>query len=87
MTATIKRVDDYYIINMPASIFNNLNFKENEPVQVFEECGKIIIQKTENITLITDTPRKNIAELFEDYEDEYEPVLIDWGAPVGREIW
>ncbi|MCL1862248.1 MAG: AbrB/MazE/SpoVT family DNA-binding domain-containing protein [Defluviitaleaceae bacterium] len=87
MTATIKRVDDNYIVNMPASFFKNINFKENEHVQIIEEYGKIIIQKSENITLLTDTPRKNIAELFEGYEDEYESVLIDWGAPVGKEIW
>jgi len=30
---------------------------------------------------------KSIEELFAGYKGEYEPVEIDWGKPVGREIW
>ena len=38
-------------------------------------------------TLANDTTRPTISELFEEYDGEYEPVLIDWGVPVGKEIW
>lgn len=31
--------------------------------------------------------RKNIKELFADYHEEYTPVEIDWGKPVGEEVW
>ena len=31
--------------------------------------------------------RKNIKELFKDYDGNYEPTEIDWGEPVGDEIW
>ena len=87
MTATIQRVDGNYIVRFPASIINNINIKESEVVQVFEEYGRIIIQKSDMTTLVNDTTRTTINELFEDYEDEYEPVQIDWGVPVGKEIW
>ena len=43
------------------------------------ENGKIIIEKAEK--------RKNIKELFADYHGEYTPVEIDWGEPVGEEVW
>lgn len=28
----------------------------------------------------------NIRDLFKDWQGQYEPVEIDWGAPVGAEI-
>jgi len=87
MTATIQRVDDSFIIRLPASIIENIKIKENEDMQVFEEYGRIIIQKSNMATLANDTTRPTINELFEGYEDEYEPVQIDWGVPVGKEIW
>ena len=31
--------------------------------------------------------RKNIKELFADYEGEYEPIEIEWGEEKGEEIW
>ena len=30
---------------------------------------------------------KCIEDLFEGFSGEYEPVEIDWGRPVGKEIW
>ena len=87
MTATIQRVDDSYIIRFPASIIENVKIKESEAVQIFEEYGKIIIQKSSMTTLANDNTRTTISELFDGYEGEYEPVPIDWGTPVGKEIW
>jgi hypothetical protein len=31
--------------------------------------------------------RKNLKELFKDYNGEYESVEIDWGEEKGKEIW
>ena len=31
--------------------------------------------------------RKNIVELFEGYDGEYKPTEIEWGIPIGEEIW
>lgn len=30
---------------------------------------------------------KNIKELFEDYDNNYSPKEIDWGEPIGGEIF
>lgn len=43
------------------------------------ENDKIVIEKAEK--------RKNIRELFADFHGEYTPVEIDWGEPVGEEVW
>jgi len=87
MDATIQRVKDSFIVHLPTSIVKNLKIKESETVQVFEEYGRIIIQKTDTAALVSDIVRPTINELFEEYEGEYEPTAIDWGAPVGKEIW
>jgi len=87
MKATIQRVEDNFIVSLPASFVNNIKLKERETVQVFEEYGRIIIQKSDMATLANDTTRPTISELFEGYEDEYESIQIDWGTPVGKEIW
>lgn len=31
--------------------------------------------------------RKNIVELFEGYDGEYKPTEMEWGIPIGEEIW
>ena len=31
--------------------------------------------------------RKTIEELFANYDGTYEKETIDWGDPVGKEIW
>ena len=87
MNATIQRVEDNFIVRLPASIIENIKIKESEVVQVFEEYGRIVIQKSDMTTLAGDTTRPTISELFEGYEDEYESLQIDWGTPVGKEIW
>ena len=87
MNATIQRVEDNFIVNLPASFVKNIKLKEREVVQVFEEYGRIIIQKSDMTTIANDTTRPTINELFEGYEDEYESIQMDWGTPVGKEIW
>jgi antitoxin MazE len=46
---------------------------------VTAENDKIIIEKAEK--------RKNIKELFAGYHGEYTHIEIDWGEPVGEEVW
>lgn len=31
--------------------------------------------------------RKNIKELFTDYNEDYTPIEIDWGKKEGSELW
>jgi len=87
MTATIQRVDDNYVVALPVNILERIKIKESEVVRIFEEYGRIIIQKSEMSTIVNDTTRKTIDEMFENYDGDYEPVQIDWGTPVGNEIW
>ena len=44
---------------------------------------------TENEKIIIEREKKNksIEELFSDFHGEYTPAKIDWGVPVGKEVW
>jgi len=87
MTATISRINENYTIALPSTLMKLVKIKESETVHIFEVSGKIIIQKSDTLTVANDPTRKTIDELFEGYNEDYEPIQIDWGAPVGKELW
>ena len=87
MLATIQKLDDDYVVRLPENFVKRVKMKESDVVQVIGELGRIVIQKQEAGTIANDPARKIIDELFEDYDDNYEPIEIDWGKPVGNEIW
>ncbi len=79
MTTTIQKWGNSQGIRIPKSILNTVHWSENEEITIVVKDEKIIIEKTKN--------RKNIKELFKDYKGDYKPNEIDWGEPVGDEIW
>lgn len=79
MVTTIQKWGNSQGIRIPKFLLDAVNWSENEEIEVRAEEDKIIIQKTEK--------RKNIMELFNDCEETYERVEVDWGEPTGDEIW
>lgn len=79
MTTTIQKWGNSQGIRIPKTILDTVNWTENEEIIILIQGKKIVIEKAKN--------RKNIKELFKDYKGKYEPTEIDWGEPVGDEIW
>lgn len=79
MVTTIQKWGNSQGIRIPKFLLDAVNWSENEEIEVRAEEDKIIIQKTEK--------RKNIMELFNDCEETYERVEVDWGETTGDEIW
>ena len=79
MTTTIQKWGNSQGIRIPKFILEALYWSGSEQLVMTTENDKIIIEKAEK--------RKNIKELFADYYGEYTPVEIDWGEPVGEEVW
>jgi len=77
---TIQKWGNSQGIRIPKIILDMVNWSGNEKIELEVDDGKIIIEKAKE-------KRKNIKELFENYEGEYEPIDIDWGEPEGEEIW
>lgn len=82
MTTTIARWGNSQGIRLPKIILDAVNFTENEEIEITTDGDKLIITKA-NPT----RTRKTIKELFADYKGNYKPEDIDWGEPVGNEIW
>lgn len=80
MTTSIQKWGNSQGIRIPKILLDTVKWDENEQIEIIVEDGKLIMEKAKN-------KRKNIKELFEDYEENYEPIDIDWGNPEGKEIW
>ena len=79
MTTSIQKWGNSQGIRIPKSILDTINWSENEEIILLIKNEKIILEKAKN--------RKNIKDLFKDYNGNYKPTEIDWGEPVGDEIW
>ena len=80
MTATIQKWGNSQGIRLPKVLLDDLNIHEGEEVDIIVQDNVIMLKSTLK-------KRKTIQELFADYHDDYTPEEIDWGAPVGEEIW
>ena len=80
MTTTIQKWGNSQGIRLPKTILDTVKWTENEKIILVVENEKIIMEKAKK-------KRKNIKELFADYEGEYEPIEIEWGEAKGEEIW
>ena len=70
-------------IRFPSEFVDFVQLKEKSLVEIKMEGDKLIITK-----LKEEMPRKTIQELFELYPADYiEDQEIDWGNPVGGEVW
>ena len=80
MTTTSQKWGNSQGIRIPKTILDTVKWTENEKIILVVENEKIIMEKAKK-------KRKNIKELFADYEGEYEPIEIEWGEAKGEEIW
>ena len=79
MITTLQKWGNSQGIRIPKAILDTMNWHENEEINMTTKNNKIIIEKSKR--------RKNIIELFDGYEGEYEANELDWGDPKGEEIW
>lgn len=81
MTTTIQKWGNSQGVRIPKAILDTVNWAEDEQIVILVQDNKLVIEKAK------EKKRKNIKELFANYNEEYEPIEIDWGEPKGEEIW
>ena len=79
MNATVKKWGNSQGIRFPKHILEAAKIKVDDEVSVEVENGSIIIKKA--------TPHPTIEELFTGYKGNCDLPEIDWGEPVGEEVW
>ena len=80
MTTTIQKWGNSQGVRIPKIILDTVKWEEDEQIIIIVDNGKLIMEKAKD-------KRKNIKELFADYQGNYEPIDVDWGNPEGNEIW
>lgn len=81
MTLSLQKWGNSHGIRLPKHLLEYVKWNENEKLLVTVENGRVIIEKDNQ------SVKKNISELFADYDGVYETEEIDWGEPEGNEIW
>ena len=80
MTTTIQKWGNSQGVRIPKMILDTVKWAEDEQIMLIVDNGKLIMEKAKS-------KRKNIKELFADYQGNYDPIEVDWGNPEGEEIW
>ncbi len=80
MRGVVKKWGNSSAVRIPASVLEAAQVHLNQPVDVREEGGRIIIEPIHPV-------RYSIESLLADVTDENLHRSIDMGKPVGEEIW
>ena len=80
-TTSIQKWGNSQGIRLTKQILAALNWRINDEVSIVTQDNKLIIEQVH--------PKKHqtIDELFANFDGKYTPSEVDWGEPVGKEIW
>ncbi len=80
MKIKLYRCEDSYVLQIPMSILDALNWKDNDILDLKIKDNKLIIENSSDDEM-------NIEDLFEDFNGKYSKEDIDWGEVTGKEVW
>lgn len=80
MKIKLHRYGDSHVLQIPRSILDDLNWKDDDILDLKIEENKLI---TEN----SSDDEMKIEDLFEDFNGKYSKEDIDWGKVTGKEVW
>lgn len=80
MKIKLHRCEDPHLLQIPRSILDVLNWKDDDILDLKIKDNKLIIENSSDDEM-------NIEDLFEDFNEQYEKENIDWGKVTGKEVW
>lgn len=80
MKTKLSKCEDSHVLQIPGSIMDVLNWKDNDILDLKIKDNKLIIENSSENEI-------NIEDLFEDFNEQYEKEDIDWGKVTGKEVW
>lgn len=81
MKTTVVKWGNSQGVRLPKHLLESADIDERDVLEIVAENHRIVISKVE------ERPRKTIQERFRDFSEEYDAGIVDWGQPVGKEIW
>lgn len=79
MTLKVQKIGNSLGIHIPKKIADELSLKKGSLVLIDQKSGSIIIKPKHK--------KPTLKELCDQITSENTHEEIDWGAPVGKEIW
>ncbi len=80
MRAAIKKWGNSASVRIPAGVLRAANLQVDEPVDVREEAGRVVIEPLHR-------KEYDLAELVKGISRRNLHDEVDFGGPVGREVW
>lgn len=80
MKTKLSKCEDSHLLQIPGSILDVLDWKDNDILDLKIKDNKLIIENSSENEM-------NIEDLFEDFNGQYEKEDIDWGKIIGKEVW
>lgn len=80
MKTKLSKCGDSHVLQIPRSIFDALNWKDDDILDLKIKENKLIIENSSDDEM-------NIKDLFEDFNGKYSKEDIDWGKMIGKEVW
>ena len=80
-TAALQKWGNSQGFRLPKQILLALGWKVNDEFSLLIQEGQLIIEPAHP------RKRKTMKELFANFQGEYKHEEIDWGQPVGKEVW
>lgn len=81
MYTSLAKWGNSYGIRIPKKILEHANITSYDELEIVVEEEQLIIKKAVRKNHIT------LKERVAEYDAEYKPEEINWGKPVGKEIW
>jgi antitoxin MazE len=80
MKSQIGQWGNSLAIRIPKYVVEALELKPNDAVECTVEAGKLVVQRVQNL------PELSLEELLAGITEPPEPE-VDWGKPMGDEVW
>jgi antitoxin MazE len=80
MRATVKKWGNSAAVRIPASVMQATHLDLDEEVDVREEAGRIVIEPVRQKTY-------ELGQLLNGITSKNQHRAIDFGPPVGKEVW
>lgn len=80
MNMHVRKWGNSAAVRIPAATLDAAGLKPNDPVEVREENGRIVIEKAKQ-------PKRDLRKLIAGITPQNRHEETNWGAPVGKELW
>ena len=81
VTAALQKWGNSQGFRLPKKLLRELNWKIDDKLILSRQDNKLVIEPAHP------HKRKTIKELFEGYTGTYRSQEMDWGEPMGSEVW